>query len=211
MIHVPGEVFLTKGKGVHKEKLQSFEAALRDAGIAKFNLVYVSSIAPPKVKVISKKKGLENLVAGQIVNVVMSKNETDEAHRQITASIGLAIPKDKNMHGYISEHHAYGWTEKQTEEYAEDVAATMLATTLGIEFDADEDYDRRKEVYRMSGKIVRTQGITQSTNGNKHGLWTTVLAAAVFIPDGTDKFLEFLKEKYSKEYSAWLKSKGYNP
>jgi arginine decarboxylase len=61
------------------------------------------------------------------------------------------------------------------------MAATMLATTQGIEFDADKDYDERKEIYRMSGRIVRTTDIVQTAEGDKDGLWTTVVAAAVFM------------------------------
>ena len=208
MTYVPNQVFLTKGKGVHREKLTSFEQALRDAGIEKCNLVYVSSIFPPGCKVMPKEKGLEKLRAGKVVHVVMSRNATNEPHRQITASIGLAMPKDKKVHGYISEHHAFGENEKESGDYAEDLAASMLASTLGIEFNPEEDYDTRKEVYRMSGKIVRSQSITQSTKGSKKGLWTTVLAAAVFIPNDTSEFLEFLKEKYKSEYEAWLSSRS---
>jgi len=41
---VPKKVFFTRGVGVHREKLASFELALRGAGIAQCNLVLVSSI-----------------------------------------------------------------------------------------------------------------------------------------------------------------------
>ncbi len=61
------------------------------------------------------------------------------------------------------------------------MAATMLATTLGIEFDPDTDYDSRREIYRMSGKIVESRAIVKTAEGDKNGLWTTVVAAAVFI------------------------------
>jgi hypothetical protein len=45
------------------------------------------------------------------------------------------------------------------------------------------DWDEREQIFKMSGKIVRTTNITQSAVGNKDGLWTTVFAAAVFIND----------------------------
>lgn len=178
---VPRMVFLTRGKGVHKDKLQSFESALRMAGIAHVNLVIVSSIFPPKCKIISKEKGVPWLKPGQIVFTVMSRNATDEPSRLIAASVGLATPADKSHYGYISEHHSYGQTAKVAGDYAEDLAASMLATTLGIDFDPDKAYDERKEIYRMSGRIVNTRSITQTAEGNKKGLWTTVVAAAVFI------------------------------
>ncbi len=178
---VPSKMFFTKGVGVHKEKLSSFELALRDAGIEKCNLVYVSSIFPPNCKNITKEKGVLELKTGQITFTVMAKNETNEPNRLISASIGLAIPKDKEQYGYLSEHHSFGVTAQKCGDYAEDLAATMLATTLGIQFDPDKAYDERKEEYMASGYIFRTSSITQSAEGNKNGLWTTVIAAAVLL------------------------------
>ncbi len=57
----------------------------------------------------------------------------------------------------------------------------MLATTLGIPFDPDKAWDERKQMYKASGKIFRTRHICQSAEGNKNGLWTSVLAVAVLI------------------------------
>jgi len=174
-------MFFTKGVGVHKERLSSFELALRDAGIEKCNLVYVSSIFPPNCKTITKEKGVEFLKPGQITYCVMAKNETNEPNRLISASIGLAIPKDNKQYGYLSEHHSFGEKAVKSGDYAEDLAATMLATTLGIQFDPDKAYDERKEVYKASGYIFKASNITQSAEGHKNGLWTTVIAAAVFL------------------------------
>ncbi|RLF46494.1 MAG: arginine decarboxylase, pyruvoyl-dependent [Thermoplasmata archaeon] len=178
---IPEAVFFTRGVGRHKEKLQSFEMALRDAGIAKFNIVRVSSILPPNCKLISREEGLKRLKPGQIVYCVMSQNETNEPNRLIGASIGVAVPKDRRTYGYISEHHGYGEISKKAGDYAEDLAATMLATTLGIDFDVNKAWDERKQEFKMSGKIVKTRSITQTAVGDKEGLWTTVLAAAVFV------------------------------
>ena len=85
------------------------------------------------------------------------------------------------MYGYLSEHHSYGETGKKAGDYAEDLAATMLGTTLGIEVDPEKAYDERKEVYRMSRQIVRTRSVVQSAEGDKNGRWTTVVALGVFI------------------------------
>lgn len=178
---VPTKIFLTKGVGKHREKLSSFEMALRDAGIAEFNLIRVSSIFPPYCRVISKKAGLAKLTPGQIVPCVMSQCETNEPHRLIAASIGLAIPKDPSHYGYLSEHHSYGEREDVAGDYAEDLAASMLATILGVEFDPDASWDQKKEIWRISGEIVRTRNITQTAVGDKQGLWTTVIAGAVLL------------------------------
>ncbi|HUT85386.1 MAG TPA: arginine decarboxylase, pyruvoyl-dependent [Elusimicrobiales bacterium] len=176
---IPKEIFFTKGIGRHKEKLASFEEALRHAKLARFNLVPVSSIFPPQCKLVSASKGVERLKTGQILHVVISRNSTNESRRLLSASVGVSIPKDKNAYGYISEHHSFGQTDEQSGEYSEDLAASMLATTLGIEFDSNSSWDNKKEIWKLSGKIVKTMNVTQSAIGH-HRLWTTVIAAAVF-------------------------------
>jgi arginine decarboxylase len=178
---IPKKVFFTKGVGKHKEKLQSLELALRKAGIEKCNLVKVSSIFPPNCKIMSRAQGVKLIKPGQIAFCVMSINSTNEPNRMISASVGLAVPAEPNHYGYLSEHHAYGETDEKSGDYAEDLAASMLASTLGIEFDPEKNYDERKEIFRMSGKIVKTRNTTQSAIGDKRGLWSTVIAAAVFI------------------------------
>ena len=178
---VPKRLFLTKGVGKHKERLTSFELALRDAGIASQNLVRVSSIFPPNCKLISRKEGLKYLHHGEVAFAVVAENSTREPHRLTAASIGLAIPADRNTYGYLSEHHSFGESEDEAGDYAEELAAEMLATTLDLEFDPDKSWDEKKEIYRISNKIVRTANITQTAVGNKRGLWTTVIAAAIMI------------------------------
>lgn len=178
---LPKRIFLTKGAGIHKEKLSSFELALRDAGIAPFNIVRVSSIYPPYCKLITKEAGQKYLTPGQILFCVMSENSTNEPNRLIAASVGIAIPKKPEHYGYLSEHHSYGWNEKVTSDYAEDLAASMLATILGVKFDPDSSYDKKKEIWKISNEIVKTTAITQSARGDKHGKWTTVISAAVLI------------------------------
>ncbi|MEW5955061.1 MAG: arginine decarboxylase, pyruvoyl-dependent [Candidatus Micrarchaeota archaeon] len=181
---IPEKVFFTKGVGRHKEQLHSFELALRDAGIQQCNLVTVSSILPPGCETIPQKNGLEYLRPGQIAFVVMSRNASNEPNRLIAASIGAAIPSEKTAHGYLSEHHSFGQTEEKAGEYAEDLAASMLASTLGIEFDADQAWDEREQIFKISGKIVRTTNVTQSAVCDKNGLWTSVVVAAVFVMPG---------------------------
>ena len=182
---VPKKVFFTKGVGRHKHQLQSFELALRDAEIEKFNLVSVSSILPPGCQVIPKDEGLRYLVPGQIVHLVMARNTTNEANRMVAASIGCALPADGTHYGYLSEHHVFGENADMAGHYSEDLAATMLATKLGIPFDAEKDWDERENLYKMSGKIVKSFNVTKTAEGDKGGLYTTVIAAAVFVI-GTD-------------------------
>jgi arginine decarboxylase len=175
----PAHMFLTRGMGRHKEQLTSFELALRDAGIASFNLVAVSSIFPPKCKLISRRKGLDELEHGEIIYCVLSRNSTNEPNRLIGSSIGVAIPKESSKYGYLSEHHSFGINEKAAGEYVEDLAATMLASTLGIDIRLNQAWDERKEQWKIAGHIVKTTNITQTAIG-KAKLWTSVVTAAVF-------------------------------
>ncbi len=179
---VPTHMFLTRGVGTHREKLASFEEALRSAGVAYCNLVSVSSILPPNCKILPRKRGEALLNPGEVTYCVMARNETNERNRLISSSIGVAIPQGGHKtYGYLSEHHAHGETDEEAGEYTEDLAAQMLATTLGIAFDPDVAWKEREQVFKMGGKIVRTQNITQSAIG-RPAVWTTVVALAVFIP-----------------------------
>lgn len=178
---IPNRIFFTKGVGVHKDRLASFEAALRDAKIEKFNLVYVSSIFPPGCKTVTVEEGLKHLSPGEVVFCVMARSETNEPNRLVSAAIGVALPQDEHRYGYLSEHHAMGEKGEKSGEYAEDLAATMLATTMGLEFDSNLAWDERKQIYNASPHIFKTRHVVQSGEGHKDGLWMTVLAAAVLI------------------------------
>ena len=177
---IPTRVFFTKGVGRHRYKAQSAELALRHAGIEKFNLVQVSGILPARCKIITVTEGIRRLIPGQVAFGVMSESSSDEPNRLLSSGIGVAMPI-RDQYRYIARHTGYGLTEERTGDYVEDMAATMLAMTLGIEFDPQRNYDERKEIYRMSGNVVRTRNIVQTAEGDKNGLWTTVVAAAVFL------------------------------
>lgn len=179
---VPTKIFFTKGVGTHKEELRSYELALKDAGIEKCNLVYVSSIFPPGCKIISRNEGVKELVPGMITYCVLARCSSNEPRRLIASSVGSAIPAEDNMYGYLSEHHAYGETDETAGDYAEELAARMLASTLGFsDFDDSKNWDEVKEEYRMSDKIVKTGNVTQSTIIDPNGNWSTVIASAVFL------------------------------
>lgn len=177
---VPKKIFFTRGVGHHKEELRSFELALRDAGIEEYNLVHVSSILPPNCKIVTRAAGIKSLSPGQIVFCVMARCASNEPRRLVASSLGCAIPADRKLHGYLSEHHAYGQNEREAGDYAEDLAASMLASTLGIEVDDDLKWDEKEQFWKLSGKIVRTMNKTQSAVVGRNG-YTTVVASAVLI------------------------------
>jgi arginine decarboxylase len=177
---VPTRAFLTKGVGRHKEKLTSFELALREAHVAHFNLVRVSSIFPPHCQLVSPQEGLRSLVPGQIVFAVVAEAQTNEPSRLAAASIGLAIPADPSHHGYISEHHAFGQRAQPAGDYAEDLAATMLATVLGVPFDPEQAWDQRREQWLVSGEIVNSMNMSCTAEAQDDGRWVTVVSALIF-------------------------------
>ncbi len=179
---VPTKIFFTKGVGRDKEQLDSFELALRDARIEKYNLVSVSSIFPPNCKIIAREEGIKYLSPGEIVYAVMARNATNERNRLIAASIGCALPADGTLYGYLSEHHPFGETDEVAGDFAEDLAAQMLARTLGLSIDDKLKWEERESQYKLSGQILKTFNTTQSALGDKNGLWTTVVAAAVLVP-----------------------------
>ena len=178
---VAKELFLTRGIGIHEDKLTSFEFALRDAGIAGTNIVLISSIFPPHAKLIPRKEGLKKIKPGQILFTIYSRNQTSEPHRMISASVGLALPKDRTRYGYLSEYDAFGQNEKQAGDYAEDIAAQMLASSLGIPFDIDKSWDEKRQQWSISGKIYKSHNITMTAKGDKSGKWTTVFSAACLV------------------------------
>jgi arginine decarboxylase len=178
---VAKNLFLTKGIGVADDKLTSFEFALRNAGIAGTNIVLISSIFPPNAKLLSRKDGLKMIKPGQILFTIYSRNQTNEPQRLISASVGIAQPTDRTKYGYLSEYEAFGKSEKEAGDYAEDVAAQMLASSLGISFDIDKSWNEKRQSWTISGQIYKTKNITQTAKGNKDGKWTTVFAAAVLI------------------------------
>ncbi len=178
---IPRKLFLTRGVGIHREKLTSFELALREAGIAQFNLVRVSSIFPPHCQIVPREEGLKLLQPGEVVFAVIAEMSSNEPGRRIAASIGVARPADHDKYGYLSEHHTYGQTEQEAGDYAEDLAATMLASTLGINFDAEKDYNERREQYMIGGEIVDSTSLTVAVTAAPGGVWTTVISAAILI------------------------------
>ncbi|MEM0503225.1 MAG: arginine decarboxylase, pyruvoyl-dependent [Archaeoglobaceae archaeon] len=156
---VPRKVFFTSGVGKHADALVSFELALRDAGIEKFNLVTVSSIFPPGCEIVTKEEGLKELSPGQIVFCVMSRMTSCEAGKKIFASVGVAIPENTNLNGYLTEYH--GYCNGEEGRHAEDMAAYMLKTAFDIE-------------------PAKTFNITAVAEVGENE-FTTVVSAAVFV------------------------------
>lgn len=176
---VPRQIFFTTGVGMHQEKLTSFEMALRHAQIARYNLVRISSILPPHCEFVERKDGVKGLQAGEIVFCVLSKASSNEPGNKLGASVGVAVPKDRSMYGYIAEHQGFGQSASGVGEHAEDLAAQMLATALGISFDPEAARSERRNRRRLSGHAVESRSYEMVSEVPDQGFWTTVVAAAV--------------------------------
>ena len=178
---VPKKIFLTNGAGQHREKLASFELALREAGIASLNLITVSSILPPKCEFIDKEAGVKLLLHGQVVPIVLARSESNSPSELVSSGVGVAVPREREDYGYLSEHHGLNLTDEQMEEYVEDLAAEMLATTYGLKFDPDASWDEKRELWKIDDRIVNTRSVIQTAKVSSDGMWTTTVAAAVLI------------------------------
>ncbi|MGB9577385.1 MAG: pyruvoyl-dependent arginine decarboxylase, partial [Candidatus Norongarragalinales archaeon] len=122
-----------------------------------------------------------------------------------------SIPADKSAYGYLSEHHSFGQTEEKAGEYAEDLAASMLASTLGLEFDPEQSWDEKEQTFKLSGKIVRTTNITQSAICDKNGLWTSVVAAAVLVFNGKEKIKALAEQNGQQQLKQEQAPQPANP
>jgi len=79
----------------------------------------------------------------------------------------VAIPADR-QHLWLPERAPQLWRDRGAgRRVAEELAAEMACTTLDVDFDPDTSWDEKKEIYRISNKIVRTSNITQSAVGDK--------------------------------------------
>ena len=185
--YVPTKVFFTKGIGKHQDEMISLELALRNAQIEDFiyNKFDESGIFPPACKQIYKDDGLKQLKKGQVIDCIFVKEQTNEPNRLIAVSIGLAIPSYNGgvqECGYILGYNKEGMNADEIGDYVEDRAATNLASKLGLEFDLDTAWNEREQYFKASGKIFKTSNYTQSAEGDKNGLWTSVLVAAIYLP-----------------------------
>lgn len=178
---VPKGVFLTRGVGIHKERLNAFSLALRDARIEKLNLVSVSNVLPPGCKLLTSDEGVAELHDGQIAFCVMARQESDQPGQLLAASVGMAVPGSRKAHGIVAEHQSFEETEEEAQRSAEQLAISRLASTLGVDFDPQRDFDPRKQGFRISDSVVKSQTTVQSARAHKSGKWTCCVAAAVFV------------------------------
>lgn len=182
MAIIPVQFFLTKGVGVHQKDMRAFENALRDAGIHTCNLIKTSSILPPGCRRISMEEGMKQIPPGQITFAVLAQSQTNEPGQLVTAGIGMAQPKDKTLHGYLTEVESIiGRTEEDVEQDVIEMAIENLMTEWNPKFDGEKVYRKGKKNYQLEGRDVSVDSIVQSARGAENNQFTVVVAAAVFV------------------------------
>lgn len=159
---IPKKVFYVTGSARHPDKLVSFELALRDAGIHRFNLVPVSSIKPPGCEEINKERGLAGLKTGQIVFCVLCRAESCHEGTVVTSTIGVATPSNPELHGYFSEHHDTGLTNEEAKNNGERIASEMLRSLYGKQCD------------------ISAKSFVASIKVERDGEWHCAISAAIF-------------------------------
>ena len=177
---VPKAVFLTKGVGIHSERLNSFEEALREARISSLNLVTVSSIVPPHCRLLDIEEGLKLLSPGQLTFSVMSKCDSDEEGRLMAAAVAILLPEDPDDYGYISEFHAHGMESGEVEDWVCDQAAELYASAKGLKINWKRAWSAEDEKYTLEERSFSPKYVVSMARGKK-GKWVTTVAAAVFI------------------------------
>ncbi|MBO7719344.1 MAG: arginine decarboxylase, pyruvoyl-dependent [Methanosphaera sp.] len=113
------EISLTKGKSEGPTRLNAFDNALLDADIGNVNLIPVSSMLPPDIKVIK----MPELKPGEMTNCVLAHQYSDNPGDKISAVIAYAL-SDKM--GCVVENTGVNKTEKELLEEARFMAEYMI-------------------------------------------------------------------------------------
>lgn len=178
MDRVPKKYFLTKGSGTGQTPLLSFEAALKDADIAAYNLVKVSSIIPPNCQEINIKKGKKYLSRGEIVYTVLSEHITNQSAKSISCALGIARPLDNSLHGYVYEHSDEDKPEETIGKFAEQCAISMVANASGLNIQNIERVHNNKDIQKI---LSQSKYISIEEQANTDTNFLTVIAALIFI------------------------------
>ena len=122
---------LSGGIGMGPTELSAFDQALVHAGVANFNLIYLSSVLPPNSKVrIAEKPEKPDGNWGDRLYVVMAQMRTSQRNSEAWAGIGW-IQDPKTKQGLLVEHEGHSEAEVRA-----DIRHSLQALALnrGMEF-----------------------------------------------------------------------------
>ena len=103
------DIFITSGIGYGKTPLSAFDAALKDAGVHNFNLIYISSIIPSDSSIKVKKFKATRKQYGDRLYVVRAETRSRESGKCIGAALGWY--QLKSGRGIFVEHEEIGETQ----------------------------------------------------------------------------------------------------
>ena len=98
------EICLNVGTGAGPTELAAFDAALMDAGVANYNLLYLSSVIPPNARILRKRHAVQVDDHGRRLYVVMSQMRQSRRGRHAHAGIGW-VQKGDDGPGLFVELH----------------------------------------------------------------------------------------------------------
>ena len=99
------KIKIAKGTGHGLTKLSAFDAALSDAGVENYNLIYLSSVIPPNSEIVESNPKIKNLGGewGDRLYVVAAQKRVDAPQAEAWAGIGWVQDK-KSGKGLFVEH-----------------------------------------------------------------------------------------------------------
>ena len=122
---------ISEGIGMGPTQLSAFDQALVTAGVANFNLIYLSSVLPPNSTIIETKAGeVPEGGWGDRLYVVMAQQRTSQRNEEAWAGIGW-IQDAKTKQGLLVEHEGHSEAEVRGNIHASLVA---LARNRDTEF-----------------------------------------------------------------------------
>lgn len=105
------KIRITKGTGTGPTKLSAFDQALVHAGVANFNLIYLSSVLPPDSEVeVSTKPVKPEGTWGDRLYIVMAQMRVSVRNKEVWAGIGW-IQDPETKQGLLVEHEGYSEAE----------------------------------------------------------------------------------------------------
>jgi arginine decarboxylase len=158
--------------------------ALRQAGVADCNLVKVSSVLPPGVRLIDRAEAEQLLRPGNVVFAVIAQAVTQEPHQRLSVGVGWAIPDKPGVPGYVAEVEEEQGHGMSAEACADEVGATairLLAERLRVKCDAETLWKKRKSGLALGRTRVLADSLTETVVGDEQGRYTAAVALAVYL------------------------------
>jgi len=116
---------VSSGTGEGATELSAFDKALQNAGVANYNLLYLSSVIPPGFMPQIEKPAVNSNEFGHKLYVVMAENRTSEVGKEVWSGIGWVMKENQSEGGLFVEHH--GESKEEVIKLITDSLNTMKA------------------------------------------------------------------------------------